>query len=650
MVTDDPWSWEVSDLVAELCGSRRLFQTAGCRPADIPDAAHLAGRLRERNVTGRALLTAYDSNALRQELEIQDIGQRRALVLVISRLRQHSETYKQSVATMGVQAIDLNREPSQQPPSVSAVTSDADGRKRRRMSLVPVPPSTNQVSANRVSANQISAEAALAKSANLPAESSGLWDHLQRWAAADTPDEVIDLTQLDSDEDDLFVAEAVKQEQEDEIDDGEDIDDIQQPQEVPNVQRRGKLTDDQVVEIVNQCIKNYQDAWMVNKGVLKEDEVDYDPLRMWEEAEANGQRQLLVEKYETDVAYYTQRVDTLAAEIMKAPGNNPKEIQLQCGHLEVTVNSMMLARWLSEIYALEAAEESEEEQLHDRSHSPEPSAARSQPHKERGNLSLRHAEIIDLGSPPASYQGEGDMMLLDSPHPQGVHVPDSIEQPGGTPAAPHAADRTTPTRAQVLLGNEPENASIATVRRWTWDDLIGTIDRKRIVSKALVSMNSDDREMIRSRLQTVGKADIVREFPACITMLARRETKVQGVLPRDMPKLVLFTRLFLCWWLCDNYFRVEPAKWNLDALQDHLEGGSIGQDSGTFFDYLNKVMTTTFSPEALLNPEQPSQAEIIEISSDEDEPPAAQRNSAAQRNGPPQRPRDVQQHSPIVLD
>jgi hypothetical protein len=129
--------------------------------------------------------------------------------------------------------------------------------------------------------------------------------------------------------------------------------------------------------------------------------------------------------------------------------------------------------------------------------------------------------------------------------------------------------------------------------------------------------------------------------------LARNETKMQGVLPRDMPKIVTFTRLFLCWWLCDNYFRVEPSKWRLQELEQCLLGGS--PDPSTFYDYLNTTMQTTFSVEALRHPEQPSQAEIIEISDDDDDespppPPTTQRKSHAQRPQSPQR-------SPmIVLD
>jgi hypothetical protein len=218
-------------------------------------------------------------------------------------------------------------------------------------------------------------------------------------------------------------------------------------------------------------------------------------------------------------------------------------------------------------------------------------------------------------------------------------IADSIEPPVDVSITAH----TSQPRGQ--LGDEPEKASIAFARRWKWSELVDTRDRKRIVTKALHEMKSEDREIIRDRLRTVGKADMIREIPACIRMLAKNETKMPGVLLRDMPKIITFSRLFLCWWLCDNYFRLEPSRWCLEELEQCLQEGS--PDPSTFCDYLNAIMTTTFSREALRNPEQPSQAEIIEIS-DDDVPES--RPPATQRNAPAQRIQQTQQPNTIILD
>jgi hypothetical protein len=139
---------------------------------------------------------------------------------------------------------------------------------------------------------------------------------------------------------------------------------------------------------------------------------------------------------------------------------------------------------------------------------------------------------------------------------------------------------------------------------------------------------------------------LIREISACIQMFAKREIKMQGVLARDVLKIATFTRLFLCWWLCDNYFRVEPSKWGLEELEQYLQEGS--EDPSTFCDYLNTIMATTFSSQALQHPEQPSQAEIIEISDDDSEP--SLRPSGTQRKIQLQRPQSLQHHATIVLD
>jgi hypothetical protein len=65
-------------------------------------------------------------------------------------------------------------------------------------------------------------------------------------------------------------------------------------------------------------------------------------------------------------------------------------------------------------------------------------------------------------------------------------------------------------------------------------------------------------------------------------------------------------------------------------------------DPATFCEYLGKIMTTTFSPLALQNPDQPSQAEIIEISDDDDKPPP--RSTATKRKS------EVQHPDTIFLD
>jgi hypothetical protein len=199
-------------------------------------------------------------------------------------------------------------------------------------------------------------------------------------------------------------------------------------------------------------------------------------------------------------------------------------------------------------------------------------------------------------------------------------------------------------RPRPLLGDAPEHASIASVSRWTWAQLEETQDRKRTVSRAIYELSSMDREIMRQRLQKVGRSNMVREIPACIDMLLRGDKRMPGILPQDLPKIVTFTRLFLCWWLCGNFLHKDPSGEELEELADCLRERS--PDPSTFCDYVDTVLSTTFSPEALSKPTQPSQAEIIEIS-DDDEPPAP---VVARRKANVDKPGSAHKNNPIVFN
>jgi hypothetical protein len=216
----------------------------------------------------------------------------------------------------------------------------------------------------------------------------------------------------------------------------------------------------------------------------------------------------------------------------------------------------------------------------------------------------------------------------------------SVEGMNGAQAAPSIST----VRSQVPFGDAPEHASIATVNRWSWSELEGTQDRKRVVSKAIYALSSTDRESIRQRLGKIGRANMIRELPACVNMLLRGENKIPGILPQDSPKIVIFTKLFLCWWFCGDYIAQEPSKQHLEELADSLREGS--PDPATFCDYAATVLGTTFSRTAVNNPTQPSQAEIIEISDDDEPPPRI----SMQRQRNIDKPGSLQKSSSTVLD
>jgi hypothetical protein len=291
---------------------------------------------------------------------------------------------------------------------------------------------------------------------------------------------------------------------------------------------------------------------------------------------------------------------------------------------------MELAAWLHGIYKLGPVDDSDEElEVDDEGAAVSPDGQRPSQdvpaHQDQPST-----EIIDLGSPSESSQVEdanaspfdnNDGTITDlvedqfdvqarSPTRDSV-IADSVE-----PIIYAQPDEGFSIRTPINHGDEPENASIATVRRWKWGDLVEHLDRKRVVSKALNEMKSDDRESIRSRIKLIGKTSLIKEIRACIDMFCREEMKLQGVLLRDMPKYLSFTKLFLSWWFCCNYAHGPRAsKTELEELKECMDSGVA--ETSTFYDYVYTIMGTTFSENALQHPDQPSQAEIIEISDDD---------------------------------
>lgn len=135
-----------------------------------------------------------------------------------------------------------------------------------------------------------------------------------------------------------------------------------------------------------------------------------------------------------------------------------------------------------------------------------------------------------------------------------------------TPGPPVITSTLNTVRSRVPLGDAPEHSSIATVSRWSWSQLIDTQDRKRIVSKAIHDLSSEEREIMRQRLQKVGRANMSREIPVCVSMLSHGDKRLPGILPQDLPKIVTFTKVFLCGRLCGNYMVEDPSEDRLEEL------------------------------------------------------------------------------------
>ncbi|KAL6706697.1 hypothetical protein ACN47E_005239 [Coniothyrium glycines] len=636
----DPWHWTPDDLVNALCHSIALFQAAGCAVNDFPSPAALEQQIRTQEITGSTFLTALNMHSPRAELDINHLGQRMALDAVIQLLRARSDSYQQHIARTGVDSLsltDLDR------PTVAerrcSLNTETDSRKKQKRAHLATQPLPSIHHGSAVSA------------------STGAWDCLLQWQQV-TDDSYADCASddgdIDEDEDESITSEAAAEEIEEEP--------LDEYKEVATERLSTRLSPDQVLEIINERIEFYTNSWRPGKDTETDGSVDYDPKTMWDTAQAAGNREELVRKHATDRSYFSQRLDKLCEEIWRFPANTLEGVKLQCRNLEITVHSMELAEWLMAIYQLEA--ESDEDSNSDAlatdlsmdqpvNHSKEPRGS------EKG-----FCKIVDLGSPPSSSDeteghSEKDKSPLKftalshrrSPHsnvrilPSESDVVDtlevtvSVEPRSATPVHMHQAT------ISASLGDEPENASITTVRRWKWEELLGTSDRKRVVSKIVHELTAPDREAVRGRLKHVTKSNIIREIHANINTRHLGRTKMQGILPKDQLKIETLANLFISWWFCINMMQQSPTHGQMGELQACLEREP--QDLDIFYDYLSTIMTTTFGEEALRNPNRPSQAEIIEISDDEHD---AQPAKMTQDSCPSQPHSLLQDDNVIVLD
>lgn len=290
---------------------------------------------------------------------------------------------------------------------------------------------------------------------------------------------------------------------------------------------------------------------------------------------------------------------------------------------------MELAGWLKEIYELEPVTDSDDESINgdgELANHSDDAVHNARPSPSQGVAST---EVVDLDSLPEPAERETSApntgkLAQGATYLFGIPIKHQTPTSTQKPCIAHSIEPMVGTRDEFQnsrrilsnYGDEPENASISSVRRWKWRELIEHLDRKRIVSKAIFEMNASDLEAIRTRVRLIPKSGLLREIAACINMLRKGESQLQDILPRDMHRIVNFTNLFLSWWFCRNYFEEPSASVrDLEELQSCLEDGSAG--TMTFCDYLRTIMQTTFSEQALQHPERPSQAEIIEISDDD---------------------------------
>ena len=195
----------------------------------------------------------------------------------------------------------------------NVAVADEVGRKRRKVTHLSTAPLQNT---HPDSHSQQTANTAFIRPTESTTSEMDDYAHLLRWQNVAGGDQIIDLPDEDDlQEDDNSGLGDAAEEDSRSVDD-EDENAVEEPS------KRTKLSQDKIVDIINERIKLFTDTWKPNKGVARGEEVDYDPVAMWTEAETKGEREALAKTYETEQLYYKSRLDELCDQIVKFPGSN----------------------------------------------------------------------------------------------------------------------------------------------------------------------------------------------------------------------------------------------------------------------------------------------------------------------------------------
>lgn len=555
-MTSDPRAWNTDTLIDQLCRSTDVYKIANC---DVPDSSHrssLEEALRRKRMTGASIFEDTDA-------EVSEIMGPRTYVCVLRLLRSQSMSHQQQVAANGVQRITINSPTKHQN---AAIIAGDDGRKRRRIALETIEPGTKP---------------------NLPqstVETEQTWDHLRHWQQ---DEEVSDGEEpLDETSD---IEEPLGEEEDEEEDDEMEL---EVETELQNPSRVGKLSHEEVISIINDSIEEFTAKWKPDKEQLAESKV------LLDNATTDGDhRQQLINEYHDKIDYLQSRLDRLGDHILHAAWNTEGPLRRMCKTLEGSVDNLQEAEWL--LAMLESGPEVEDVR----------------------NVPTHMVEIIDLGSESDSPDDQEDNGIPSEHSPEVDGARPSVEgiiKP--SIETQHATSSTSTRTANPRVSQDnPSQASIRSVRDWDWDLLVMNKDRKRIVMKVISEMSAEDRETIRSRINNIPRANLFTEISGCIAMLeveGNGKMKMPGVLPRDLPKIIAFTKLFLSWWTARNCFHADTKEWRPGDLSQALHAGS--EDRHIFCDWVHHIFKNTFSMEALRKPLAPSQSEVIVISDDDD--------------------------------
>ncbi|KAF2263913.1 hypothetical protein CC78DRAFT_544613 [Lojkania enalia] len=341
------------------------------------------------------------------------------------------------------------------------------------------------------------------------------------------------------------------------------------------------LSEDQIVDVINESIDEYTTQWhdtILRKQLCKAN-------KMWRAVEAEGRRTQRVAEKARNIRYYEARLNIIGDELLKFSWACVEELRAQCKSLQGSVENLEQERWEHSIYGQPYAP---------------PLIESPRPNIDKASISSgedRDKEYDEDSPISADYESEGaiegDQFVIKDPPTESRTIVDLGD--GSSETEEEGEEDEEDEENIILLENEepdrPENASFAAVAKWKLQNLIDKSDRKRLIMKIIQNMSEDERDILRARI-SVRRQDLLNEIPWCIHMMITGQKKMPGVLPKDHNKVIIWTKLFLSWWLCDNYINKNASTWHLEELEECLNKGC--RDPGVFHDWVMKIMGRTF--------------------------------------------------------
>ncbi|KAF2736945.1 hypothetical protein EJ04DRAFT_510674 [Polyplosphaeria fusca] len=306
-------------------------------------------------------------------------------------------------------------------------------------------------------------------------------------------------------------------------------------------------------------------------------------------------------------------LDRMCEEILHVNYRSEDRFRKQCEILQVTVENLQQAKFDHSIYAQDTEPEhvdvimsnatyfkdndSEEDEDEDEESIIEGSPTQDDvdfiddtPHPVREVIHLdsssdedgpEHMEIDDERLRPNQNQNSQRPVVTASveAHPTAPLVWPALDEISSQP------------QERGRLDDRPEEASFVTVSGWDWNNLVDSQDRKRIVLKVLREMTEEERDIIRVRLQ-IRRQGLLNELAACTRMMSNKSQRMPGVMPDDTFKVVMWTKLFLSWWLGDNYMKKQPDQEQLRELLACLRTSM--RDPEIFHGWVVHAMENTF--------------------------------------------------------